>query len=98
MINEGEQSNYETFRDCLGDALIQHLNVHEQKTKNKKSKANKHRRKSSSVTKTRVHAEVNEDVEGPISDASELGEFIEVLISLLDKMHLADCIQPVPCL
>ena len=77
MIPEDEQANYDVFRDCLGDALIQDLTASGPtvKTKSKKIKAGKVRRNSEDRKKAIVAKSAKPSAE---ADAEDLGEFVEV--------------------
>jgi hypothetical protein len=78
MIPEEEQANYETFRDCLSDTLIQNLTLSKPKINVKKVRSGKPRQ-SRVDSKPRGIADKGGLVESaPSSDAEELGEFIEV--------------------
>ena len=88
MIAEDEQSNYEIFRDCLSDALIQHMSVHEPKANVKKSKSSKTRRRSELVKKARDGVDSSREQTGTLGDAAELGEFIEVLFHAVGRCHM----------
>ena len=70
-----EDGNYETFRDCLGDALIQNLASSEPKVKVKKGTGRKRR---TSLDKKEDGGSVKRSENTTSSDAEDLGEFIEV--------------------
>lgn len=79
MIPDDEQANYEVFRDCLGDGVIQTLSPSATVTNTKRSKSSKHghRRVSTKDAGKTAFAKP-----GISSDAAELGDFIEVFTAL----------------
>ena len=88
-IPADEQSNYETFRDCLSEPVLRALAAPVEKPKPKKKR---HARKSSKgkiirpTEKDKEQANINSNVgitEAQSSDAEDLGEFIEVRQCLL---------------
>jgi hypothetical protein len=76
-----EQSNYETFRDCLSEPVLKALAAPIEKPKPKKKR---HAKKGSKSAKSEfvnqeavpTNAIGNDEAEG--TDAEDLGEFIEV--------------------
>jgi hypothetical protein len=74
MDSEEEQANYDTFRDCLSDALIQNLTVTEPKQR-KRAKSGRQARRS---VDGKVGAATDDITTVSSNDAEELGEFIEV--------------------
>ena len=78
-----EQSNYETFRDCLSEPVLKALAAPVEKPKPKKKR---HAKKSSkdkncNVEKSKGETETNAIIsngDAQPSDAEDLGEFIEV--------------------
>ena len=66
MIPTDEQTNYDTFRDCMSDAVIKIL------TRPEKGP----RRRATKGKKAAVQEKASDDEIG--NDAEELGEFIEV--------------------
>ncbi|KAJ4365857.1 hypothetical protein N0V83_008479 [Neocucurbitaria cava] len=85
-IPADEQSNYETFRDCLSEPVLRALAAPVEKPKAKKKR---HARKSSkrkttgTIEKDKAQTEVvnsnAESTEAQASDAEDLGDFIEVI-------------------
>lgn len=81
-IPADEQTNYETFRDCLSEPVLKALAAPDDKAKPKK----KRHAKKTSKYKNGTVIRSKEQVETPIistrearqSDAEDLGEFIEV--------------------
>ncbi|CAO2656397.1 Nn.00g052000.m01.CDS01 [Neocucurbitaria sp. VM-36] len=88
-IPADEQSNYETFRDCLSEPVLRALAAPVEKAKPKKKR---HVRKSSKSKITRptekdkaqrdIHSNV-EATEAQSSDAEDLGDFIEYLSAII---------------
>jgi len=73
-----EQSNYETFRDCLSEPVLKALAMPVEKAKPKKKRHVKKGSKEKNYVKV---AEIKSSIshrEAHASDAEELGEFIEV--------------------
>lgn len=73
-IPEEEQSNYETFRDCLSEPVLRTLAAPVETVKRKK----KHRKGRSSVGKREMEVTTVERLEEDGSAAEDLGEFIDV--------------------
>jgi hypothetical protein len=76
-----EQSNYETFRDCLSEPVIKALAAPIEKPKPKKKRHAKKGSKSAKseiVKQETVPTNVNGNDEAEGTDAEDLGEFIEV--------------------
>jgi hypothetical protein len=69
MIPESEQTNYETLRDCVSNAIISKLSIEPKKAR-RRARASK----SKAVSKT----EQEESTEFGGNDAEELGDFIDV--------------------
>lgn len=69
MIPESETDNFEIFKDCLSTSIIQKLAPSGKRSKSKRVKGRKNEIKP-----------VVKDDEG--NDAAELGEFIEVYITV----------------
>jgi hypothetical protein len=87
MIPENEQENYETFRDCLSNAIIQRIASEPPKRERRRAKGRKHEtaRNNSSAAKV----ESTNAFGG--NDAEELGEFIDVQTSHLQlKTNLSN--------
>lgn len=87
VIPAEEQSNYETFRDCMSEPIMKALALPEQKEKNKKKRIAKKRAKYKPVG---MFASAKPQVEAPstdnapsATDAEDLGEFIDVCSQLL---------------
>jgi hypothetical protein len=82
-IPADEQSNYDTFRDCLSEPVLKLLAAPTEKLKPKKKR---HAKKSSKekngiVVKSKGETKTNNTVsngDSQSSDAEDLGEFIEV--------------------
>jgi hypothetical protein len=78
-----EQSNYETFRDCLSEPVLKALAAPIEKPK---ARQKRHAKRSSkgvntfnAVVKTGPKTNISTTTTGPqASDAEDLGEFIEV--------------------
>ncbi|KAK1917144.1 hypothetical protein P3342_011989 [Pyrenophora teres f. teres] len=85
-IPDEEQSNYETFRDCLSEPVLKALAAPIEKPKAKKKR---HAKKGSKGIKTDVVQEetapaaVKPSSEAQQADAEDLGEFIEYLGTLI---------------
>jgi hypothetical protein len=78
-IPPDEQSNYETFRDCLSEPVLKALAAPTEKPKPKKKRHAKKGSKNNVVKpETVVISEVHNSADTHASDASDLGEFIEV--------------------
>ena len=76
-----EQSNYETFRDCLSEPVLKALAAPVEKPKPKKKRhAKKGSRsgRSEVVKQESTQTDVNKSEEAGGTDAEDLGEFIEV--------------------
>ncbi|KNG52635.1 HNH endonuclease [Stemphylium lycopersici] len=76
-----EQSNYETFRDCLSEPVLKALAAPVEKPKPKKKRHAKKGSKSGKneiATRDQVVVDTNDNAEGQPTDAEDLGEFIEV--------------------
>jgi hypothetical protein len=76
-----EQSNYETFRDCLSEPVLKALAAPAETPKPKKKRhAKKGSRsgKSEVVEQESTQTDVNKSEEAGGTDAEDLGEFIEV--------------------
>lgn len=73
-IPEEEQTNYETFRDCLSEPVLRALAAPVEKIKRKK----KGRKGRGSVGKTEVKEIRVERMEEDGSAAEDLGEFVDV--------------------
>lgn len=69
MIPESETGNFEIFKDCLSTTIIQRLAPSGKRSKSKRVKGRKNEIKP-----------VVKDDEG--NDAAELGEFIEVCVTI----------------
>ena len=82
-IPADEQSNYETFRDCLSEPVLKALAVPVEKPKPKKkrhakkSSKDKNGIKEKSTGETKTSGTTSNGDAQP-SDAEDLGEFIEV--------------------
>jgi hypothetical protein len=80
MISESEQTNYETLRDCLSNAIISKLSIEPKKerrrAKGRKSKDNR----SDDLLKGSPGFGGN--------DAEELGDFIDVRFMLLSEKRV----------
>jgi hypothetical protein len=81
MIPEDEQTNYETFRDCLSNAIIQRLASEPPKRERRRAKGRKHGKSKEISTDSGM--KTSDGFEG--NDAEELGDFIDVHISLSIK-------------
>ncbi|RII06337.1 hypothetical protein CUC08_Gglean009557 [Alternaria sp. MG1] len=83
-IPAGEQSNYETFRDCMSEPIIKALATPIEKPKPKKKR---HAKKGSKSGKSEVmkqeSTEANTGGSEEGTDAEDLGEFIEYLSTLI---------------
>ncbi|KAF1920319.1 hypothetical protein BDU57DRAFT_10679 [Ampelomyces quisqualis] len=88
VVPADEQSNYETFRDCLSEPVLKALAMPAERPMPKK---NRHTKKSS-TEKNRISVKSTEElhVKGTISstdaraaDAEDLGEFIQYLSSII---------------
>ncbi|KAJ4347648.1 hypothetical protein N0V95_005246 [Ascochyta clinopodiicola] len=84
-----EQSNYETFRDCMSEPIMKALALPAEKEKPKKKRMAK---KSAKYKPVGMFAPAKPQVEAPsttststptASDAEDLGEFIDYLSSLI---------------
>jgi hypothetical protein len=82
VISAQEQSNYETFRDCMSEPIMKALALPEQKEKNNKKRIARKRAKYKPVG---MFAPATPQVETPstdnapsTTDAEDLSEFIEV--------------------
>lgn len=77
-----EQSNYETFRDCMSEPIMKALALPEHKEKNKTKRTAKKRAKYKPVGMfTPARPQVGNSITGnapSATDAEDLGEFIEV--------------------
>jgi hypothetical protein len=73
-----EQSNYKTFRDCLSEPVLKALAAPTEKPKPKKKRHAKKGSKNNVVKPETVVSSVNNGADTHASDASDLGEFIEV--------------------
>ncbi|KAF1929069.1 uncharacterized protein M421DRAFT_61491 [Didymella exigua CBS 183.55] len=87
VIFAEEQSNYETFRDCMSEPIMKALALPEQKERNKKKRIAKKRAKYKPVgifAPARLQVEAPETDSAPsATDAEDLGEFIAYLSSLI---------------
>ncbi|CAI9632983.1 hypothetical protein GT037_000582 [Alternaria burnsii] len=83
-IPAGEQSNYETFRDCMSEPIIKALAA---PIENPRPKKKRHAKKGSKSGKNEVmkpeSTEANTDGSEKGTDAEDLGEFIEYLSTLI---------------
>jgi hypothetical protein len=82
VIPVEEQSNYETFRDCMSEPIMKALALPEQKEKNRKKRIAKKRAKYKPVgmfapAKPQVETS-SSDIAPSAADAEDLGEFIDV--------------------
>ena len=68
VIPAKEQSNYETFRECLSEPVLRTLAVTPEKPK----------RRRRGGKRTSLVKEGQDDQEGESNDAEDLGEFIDV--------------------
>lgn len=75
-IAPDEQTNYETFRDCLGDPVLRSLAAPIERPKKKKKSARKSLKISVEVDND-AQKESTRQVE-TTNDAEDLGEFIDV--------------------
>lgn len=77
-----EQTNYETFRDCLSEPVLRALATPVEKTKPRKKRLAKSTSKGSNGTVTRGEEQGEtkpiSSREARQSDAEDLGDFIEV--------------------
>ncbi|KAF2827592.1 hypothetical protein CC86DRAFT_349195 [Ophiobolus disseminans] len=82
-----EQSNYETFRDCLSEPVLRSLAISDEKPKPKKKRhAKKNSKEKNGVErKSTGELEIRTSSNGDTqpSDAEDLGEFIEYLSTLI---------------
>jgi hypothetical protein len=92
IIPSDEQSNYETFRDCLSEPVLKSLAAPIEKPKPKKKRHAKKNSKEKNALNGKSKPEVttsgnisNSDMQ--TSDAEDLGEFIEV-------RHANLCLEP----
>ncbi|KAJ4384637.1 hypothetical protein N0V86_000237 [Didymella sp. IMI 355093] len=86
VIPVEEQSNYETFRDCMSEPIMKALALPEQKEKNKKKRIAKKRAKYKPVgmfAPAKPQVETSTDNAPSATDAEDLGEFIDYLSSLI---------------
>jgi hypothetical protein len=82
-----EQANYETFRDCLSEPVLKALAAPIEKPKPKKKR---HAKKGSKNSLVKHVTEVNDSADTHTTDASDLGEFIDVLSPLLHAASLSN--------
>lgn len=73
MISDAEQTNYETFRDCISNAVISKLSI---EPKKERRRAKTQKSKDADTVKT----EQPSSFDG--NDAEELGDFVDVLIQM----------------
>lgn len=76
QIPADEQSNYETFRDCLGEPVLRALTVTSEKSGPKKKRHAKRSSKGGSVDLSKKSAEKTESFAAQ-NDAEDLGDFID---------------------
>ncbi|KAH4344617.1 hypothetical protein HBH98_134720 [Parastagonospora nodorum] len=82
-IPADEQSNYETFRDCLSEPVLKALAMPIEKARPKKKR---HVKKGSKEQNYKRVAEIKSSIshrEAQASDAEDLGEFIEYLSNVI---------------
>lgn len=89
IIPAEEQSNYETFRDCMSEPIMKALALPEQKEKNRKKRIAKKRAKYKPVgmfapARPKVETPSTDDAPSA-TDAEDLGEFIEVRLQPVSK-------------
>jgi hypothetical protein len=82
-----EQSNYETFRDCLSEPVLKALAAPMERRKPKQKRHAKKTPKggntAKAVTKSEPEPNISTSITNPqASDAEDLGEFIEVRQSI----------------
>jgi hypothetical protein len=75
-----EQTNYETFRECLSEPVLRSLAAPVEKPKRKRRHAKKSSKSSVGEDRVEDAAKSPTDVEQG-NDAEDLGEFIDVRIS-----------------
>lgn len=87
VIPADEQSNYETFRDCLSEPVMKALALPDEKPKPKKKRiAKKGSKEKNDINgKSKETEKIISSREAKQTDAEELGDFIEV--------HLLPCIS-----
>lgn len=81
VIPADEQSNYETFRDCLSEPILKLLAAPDEKAKPKKKRHAKKisKEKNGTIQESRmVSMTSNQNDDAQTSDAEDLGDFIEV--------------------
>ncbi|KAH7138261.1 hypothetical protein B0J11DRAFT_587433 [Dendryphion nanum] len=91
IIPADEQSNYETFRECLSEPVLRILAKPIDTPKTKKKRKLQHAKKGSKSSVTPLSTEhkiplepiAREDAEPTHDDAEDLGEFIDYLTSLI---------------
>ncbi|KAF2096832.1 hypothetical protein NA57DRAFT_43174 [Rhizodiscina lignyota] len=82
MLSPSEQSNYETFRDCLSEAIIARLSAPKKPARRRAAKGRKNGLKSKEKSQHGLKA--NEDgiaAEQETNDAEDLADFIDYLAS-----------------
>ena len=77
-IPADEQSNYETFRDCLSEPVLKALAAPVEKPKPKKKRHAKKSSKDKNGVREKSKGETETNGDAQPSDAEDLGEFIEV--------------------
>ncbi|KAF2121978.1 hypothetical protein BDV96DRAFT_483098 [Lophiotrema nucula] len=83
-VSAKEQSNFETFRECLSEPVLRALAKPVEKVKKKK----RHSKKGSKATNKEkkehgIVQDTNDAANEEVSDAEDLGEFIDYLATLL---------------
>jgi hypothetical protein len=78
LIPVDEQSNYETFRDCLSEPVLKLLAAPSEKLKSRKKRHVKKSSKDQTGMKEKDTKPFTSHSETKASDAEDLGDFIEV--------------------
>jgi hypothetical protein len=79
MLPDNEQANFETFRDCLSNAIIQKLASEPPKRERRRAKGRKHGKSKDNTTTS----ESDKSDGFGSNDAEELGEFFDVYTQFL---------------